>query len=41
VSNDEKAELGSEEYIPIGNVVMENLVIVQKNPDYVEEDKRK
>lgn len=34
VNNDEKAELGTEEYITVGNVILEDLVVVQKNPDY-------
>lgn len=38
MSTDEKAELGTEEYITVGNTILENLVIVQKNPDYVDEE---
>lgn len=38
----ERAELGTEEYIPIQEIVLENFVILKKNPDYVpEEEKRK
>jgi len=29
--------LGTEELIPVADVVMENFVILKKNPDYVEE----
>jgi 26S proteasome regulatory subunit N1 len=32
----ERAELASEEYIPVTGV-LENFVILKKNPDYVEE----
>lgn len=37
----EKAELATEEYIPVANTETEYLVIVKKNPDYVEETKKK
>eukprot|EP00825_Cyclidium_porcatum_P051709 TRINITY_DN9599_c0_g1_i1.p1 TRINITY_DN9599_c0_g1~~TRINITY_DN9599_c0_g1_i1.p1 ORF type:complete len:373 (-),score=65.17 TRINITY_DN9599_c0_g1_i1:211-1329(-) len=38
----ERAELATEEYIPIQEAVLENFVILKKNPDYVpEEEKRK
>lgn len=38
INTGERAELGTEEYIQITNTVMENFVIVKKNPDYVEEE---
>lgn len=40
VNFDEKAELGTEEYITVGNQILENLVLVEKNPEY-DEDKEK
>jgi len=34
--------LATEEYLPIEETVLENIIIVRKNPDYVEEkDKKK
>ena len=30
----EGAEIAEEEYVPISDVVLENFVIVKKNPDY-------
>ena len=38
IDHGERAELGTEEYEKLGEVVMENLVILKKNPNYVEED---
>ena len=35
----ERAEFGGEEFIPIQDMVLENFVIVRRNPDYVEEEK--
>lgn len=35
----ERAELATEEYLPSTNV-MENFVIIKKNPDYKEEPKK-
>lgn len=32
-----RAELGTNEYIPIQDSVLENFVILVKNPDYVPE----
>lgn len=34
----ERAELAEEEYIPVANVAMENIVIIKKNPEYEKED---
>jgi len=37
-----RAELATEEYLPVEETVLENVIIVRKNPDYVEEkDKKK
>jgi len=33
----ERAELASEEYLPVEESVLENIIIVRKNPDYVEQ----
>jgi len=30
----ERAELASEEYIPVSDTVLENIVIIKKNPEY-------
>lgn len=38
INNGERAELGTEEYIVATNNIMENFVIVKKNPDYAEEE---
>jgi len=32
-----RAELATEEYIAIQDTVLENFIIVKKNPDYVED----
>lgn len=40
INHNEKAELATEEYIPVGNAVLENLVIVEKNPEYEEENRK-
>lgn len=37
VAQGERAELGTEEYIPFPGIVMEDVVIVKKNPNYLEE----
>jgi 26S proteasome regulatory subunit N1 len=37
ISEGERAELATEEYIPIQEGVLENIVILKKNPNYVEE----
>lgn len=37
VNYGESAELAGEEYIPLGDIILENFVIVKKNPDYKEE----
>ena len=37
VNNDESAELASEEYMPLGDIVMENFVILKKNPQFIKE----
>ena len=34
----ERGELASEEFIPIQDIVLENFVILRKNPDYVAEE---
>ena len=36
-----RAELGTDEYIPIQDMVLENFVIVKKNPEYVPEVEQK
>ncbi|EAR97380.1 26S proteasome regulatory subunit (macronuclear) [Tetrahymena thermophila SB210] len=41
ISYGERAELGSDEYIPLQATVLENIIIVQKNPDYVPEEESK
>lgn len=34
-----RAELGTEEFIPVSDIVLENFVILKKNPNYnLEED---
>lgn len=35
IGNGERAELATEEYIPIQDCVLENFVILKKNPDYI------
>ena len=40
LGNGERAELGSEEYIP-ETTIMENFVILRKNPEYVAEEAKK
>jgi len=39
IGNGERAELASEEFIPIQDCVLENFIILRKNPDYVEEER--
>lgn len=39
VNQGERAELATEEFIPIQDTILENFVIVRRNPDYVEEEK--
>ncbi len=39
IGNGERAELASEEYVPIQESVLENFIILKKNPDYIEEEK--
>lgn len=39
INNGERAEIGTEEYIQITNAVMENFVIIKKNPDYIDNTK--
>jgi 26S proteasome regulatory subunit N1 len=39
IGNGERAELAGEEYIPIQDCILENFVILRKNPDYVEEER--
>jgi len=34
----ERAELATEEYIPVDDCILENIVIVKKNPDYKPEE---
>jgi 26S proteasome regulatory subunit N1 len=38
INNGERSEIGTEEYIPATNTILENFVIIKKNPDYVEEE---
>lgn len=38
INNGERAEIGTEEYIAATNAILENFVIVKRNPDYVEEE---
>jgi len=33
-----RAELATEEYIPVENVILENFILIKDNPDYEEED---
>ena len=40
IQNSERAELASEEFIPIQDIVLENFVILRKNPDYVAEEEK-
>jgi len=30
----ERAELATEEYIPVSDTILENIIILKKNPDY-------
>lgn len=39
INHGERAEFASEEFIPIQDMVLENFVIVRRNPDFVEEEK--
>ena len=39
VNQGERAELATEEYIPIQDTILENFVIVRRNPEHVEEEK--
>lgn len=41
ISNNERAELATDEYIPVADVVLENVVILKKNPEFVEEEVKK
>eukprot|EP00331_Platyophrya_macrostoma_P004406 CAMPEP_0176425046 /NCGR_PEP_ID=MMETSP0127-20121128/11180_1 /TAXON_ID=938130 /ORGANISM="Platyophrya macrostoma, Strain WH" /LENGTH=873 /DNA_ID=CAMNT_0017806181 /DNA_START=32 /DNA_END=2653 /DNA_ORIENTATION=+ len=34
LAHGQKAEIGTEEYIPVSDCVLENIVILKKNPDY-------
>lgn len=36
----ERAELAEEEYIPCASIVLENFVIVKKNPEFEKEKKK-
>lgn len=36
----DRCELAMEEYIPVGNAVLENFVILRKNPEYEAEQER-
>jgi len=36
LASGERAELGTEEYLPVEESVLENIIIVRKNPDYQE-----
>jgi 26S proteasome regulatory subunit N1 len=40
INNGERCELATEEYIPLRETILENLVIVTKNPDYIEEERK-
>ena len=40
IQSGERAELASEEFIPIQDIVLENFVILRKNPDYVAEEEK-
>ena len=39
IGHGERAELGSEEYLPETGI-LENFVILRKNPDYVDEKEK-
>lgn len=39
IGNGERAELATEEYIPIQESILENFIILRKNPDYVEDER--
>lgn len=41
ISNNERAELATDEYIPVADVILENVVILKKNPEFVEEEEKK
>jgi len=34
------AELANDEYIPLQQTVLENIIILKKNPDYVPEEEK-
>lgn len=36
----DRAEVAEEEWMPVGNVVLENFVIVKKNPEFAVEVKK-
>jgi len=40
-SNIFRAELGTEEFIPVSDIVLENIVILKKNPNYNPEEEVK
>ncbi|EGR33984.1 hypothetical protein IMG5_028540, partial [Ichthyophthirius multifiliis] len=40
ISAGERAELADDEYIPIEQTVLENFIVLKKNPDYVPEDEK-
>ena len=37
VNHGESAELAGEEYMPLGDIILENFIILKKNPDYNED----
>ena len=37
INNGESAELAEEEYMPLGDIIMENFVILKKNPEFKED----
>ena len=39
IDKGERAELSTDQYLPIGNTILENLVIVKKNPEFTEEQR--
>ena len=40
LQNGERAEIAEEEYIPVSNIVLENFVIVKKNPEFEKDQKK-
>lgn len=40
ISNTDRCELATDEWLPVGNAVLENFVILEKNPEFEAEQER-